>query len=107
MMKRALVVGAAVFAAVAGAGLGAPAAQAATTTSCSNGLTTTGTPGTVTVLVCQTPVGTGAPYVFDLTQLTEVVYPIVPGNSFHAYDNVVVTCTAYANSQATGCTWTS
>ena len=108
-MLRLVLVGAAALAVAAGV---APAAQATTTTSCTNGITTTSAPSVVTFgVTCSGFADHGAPYVFDVATLSQLVFPVLDPNGprTYVYRNVVVTCTAVNTSpalQGTGCTWT-
>jgi hypothetical protein len=110
---RTVATGLVALAVAAGALAAAPAALAATATSCTNGITTTSSPNVVTLgVTCSGFVDNGAPYVFNIATLSQLVLPrLDPNGPFaYVYYNVVESCTAYANTsiglQATGCTRT-
>lgn len=111
--RRTVAAGLVALAAATGALLAAPSALAATTTSCTNGITTTAAPDVVTLgVTCTGFVDSGAPYVFTIATLSELVLPRLDPNGPFAYVfyNVTESCTAYTHSsiglQATGCTRT-
>ena len=93
-LRRAMLVGAAVVAAAGCVTLTAGPAQAATTISCSVGLTvlnSTSVGGTG----CAGFVDSGAPYVFQLGTLSVNNFPFSPPlPKFSSYSNAVATCSS-------------